>query len=77
MSQPKTREELLQALRDRMPKSGELWKDAQDVIPRGLLRGARCNFALRYSKWKTRPPGPGFPPILQPEMASLEDNTLR
>ena len=36
-----TREELLQALRERTPKSGKLWNDAQEVVPGGLLSLAR------------------------------------
>jgi glutamate-1-semialdehyde 2,1-aminomutase len=41
MDQPKTKEELLQALRDRTPRSGELWQESQDVVPGGLLSLAR------------------------------------
>jgi len=32
---------LLQELRDRTPKSGELWKEAKDLVPGGLISGAR------------------------------------
>ncbi len=41
MTQPKDKQELLQALRDSTPKSGELWRNSQDVIPGGLLSLAR------------------------------------
>lgn len=41
MEQPKTQETLLEALRQQTPKSGLLWKESQDVIPGGLLSGAR------------------------------------
>jgi glutamate-1-semialdehyde 2,1-aminomutase len=41
MEQPKTQEALLAALRQQTPKSGALWKESQDVIPGGLLSGAR------------------------------------
>lgn len=41
MTQPRNHDDLLQALGEKMPKSGELWKGAQHVIPRGLLSGAR------------------------------------
>jgi len=32
---------LLQELRDRTPKSGEFWKEAKDLVPGGLISGAR------------------------------------
>jgi len=41
MDQPNTREELLEALRERTPGSGKVWQDAQRVVPGGLLSGAR------------------------------------
>ena len=41
MEQPKNREELLQELRDRTPKSGKMWQDAQDFVPGGLLSVSR------------------------------------
>jgi glutamate-1-semialdehyde 2,1-aminomutase len=41
MDQPKTHDELVQALIDQTPKSGELWKSSQEVIPGGLLSLAR------------------------------------
>lgn len=41
MTEFKNREELLQALIDRTPKSGKLWKDAQEFVPGGLLSLAR------------------------------------
>ena len=41
MSEFKNREELLQALTERTPKSGKLWKDAQEFVPGGLLSLAR------------------------------------
>lgn len=41
MDQPKNREELIDTLRARTPKSGALWQNAQDFIPGGLLSVAR------------------------------------
>jgi len=41
MSEFKSREELLQVLIDRTPKSGQLWNDAQEFVPGGLLSLAR------------------------------------
>jgi glutamate-1-semialdehyde 2,1-aminomutase len=41
MDQPKTQEELVQALIDQTPLSGELWQNSQAVIPGGLLSLAR------------------------------------
>jgi glutamate-1-semialdehyde 2,1-aminomutase len=41
MEQTLSREAVLNALIERTPKSGQLWKDAQDVIPGGLLSVAR------------------------------------
>jgi len=35
------KEALLQELRDRTPKSGEFWKEAKDLVPGGLISGAR------------------------------------
>ena len=35
------REELIQSLRDRTPKSGKLWGEAQEFVPGGLLSVAR------------------------------------
>ena len=35
------KEALLQELRDRTPKSGEFWKEAKDLVPGGLMSGAR------------------------------------
>jgi len=36
-----SKEALLQELRDRTPKSGEFWKEAKDLVPGGLISGAR------------------------------------
>ena len=36
-----TKEALLQELRDRTPKSGLFWKEARDLVPGGLISGAR------------------------------------
>jgi len=41
MTQPKNKEELIQALKDQTPKSGKLWNESQDVVPGGLLSLAR------------------------------------
>ncbi len=41
MEQPKTQDELIQALIEQTPKSGDLWKSSQDVVPGGLLSLAR------------------------------------
>ena len=41
MERPKTREELHQVLRERTPRSGDLWKSSQDIVPGGLLSQAR------------------------------------
>jgi hypothetical protein len=32
---------ILQELRDRTPKSGEYWKQSKDLVPGGLISGAR------------------------------------
>lgn len=37
----KDKEAILQELRDRTPKSGEFWKEAKDLVPGGLISGAR------------------------------------
>ena len=37
----KTKEALLQELRDRTPKSGEYWEQSKDLVPGGLMSGAR------------------------------------
>jgi len=36
-----SKKSLLQELRDRTPKSGEFWKEAKDLVPGGLISGAR------------------------------------
>lgn len=36
-----SKEEILQELRDRTPKSGEYWKQSKDLVPGGLISGAR------------------------------------
>lgn len=41
MEQVLSREKVMEQLIDRTPKSGKLWKSAQDVIPGGLLSVAR------------------------------------
>jgi len=41
MEHRETREELLQALRDKTPESGKLWNEAQEYVPGGLLSVAR------------------------------------
>lgn len=41
MDQPKTQDELVQALIEQTPKSGELWESSQDIVPGGLLSLAR------------------------------------
>jgi glutamate-1-semialdehyde 2,1-aminomutase len=41
MEEPKTREELLQALKDMTPESGKMWEAAQEFVPGGLLSVAR------------------------------------
>lgn len=41
MDQPKTQDELVQAIIEQSPKSGALWKSSQDVVPGGLLSLAR------------------------------------
>jgi len=41
MAEFNNRDELLQALKERTPKSGKLWKDAQEFVPGGLLSLAR------------------------------------
>lgn len=41
MDQPKTQDELVQALIEQTPKSGELWESSQDIVPGGLLSFAR------------------------------------
>jgi glutamate-1-semialdehyde 2,1-aminomutase len=41
MSQPKNRAELLKALEEMTPHSGERWQQAQSVLPGGLSSGAR------------------------------------
>ena len=35
------KEALLQELRDRTPKSGTYWETAKDLVPGGLMSGAR------------------------------------
>ena len=35
------KEALLQELRDRTPKSGAYWEAAKDLVPGGLMSGAR------------------------------------
>ncbi|MGD9063921.1 MAG: aspartate aminotransferase family protein [Desulfobacterales bacterium] len=37
----KTKEAMLQELRDRTPKSGEYWEQSKDLVPGGLMSGAR------------------------------------
>jgi glutamate-1-semialdehyde 2,1-aminomutase len=37
----KTKEALLQELRDRTPKSGKYWEQSKDLVPGGLMSGAR------------------------------------
>ena len=37
----KTKEAILQELRDRTPKSGEYWEQSKDLVPGGLMSGAR------------------------------------
>jgi glutamate-1-semialdehyde 2,1-aminomutase len=41
MGDPKNQEALYEVLRQQTPKSGQLWKESQDVIPGGLLSDAR------------------------------------
>jgi glutamate-1-semialdehyde 2,1-aminomutase len=41
MAQPKTKEELIEALKGQTPQSGQMWQAAQDVVPGGLLSLAR------------------------------------
>lgn len=41
MKQPQTRDELIQELKKQTPKSGEMWQEAQDYVPGGLLSVAR------------------------------------
>lgn len=41
MKQPENRAELLKALVDATPKSGAMWRDAQEFVPGGLLSVAR------------------------------------
>jgi glutamate-1-semialdehyde 2,1-aminomutase len=41
MDQPKSHDELVEALIEQSPKSGELWKSSQDLVPGGLLSMAR------------------------------------
>ena len=36
-----SREDLLKELKDRTPKSGEFWNRAKDLVPGGLMSGAR------------------------------------
>ena len=35
------KEAILQELRERTPKSGEYWKQSKDLVPGGLMSGAR------------------------------------
>jgi glutamate-1-semialdehyde 2,1-aminomutase len=37
----KEKETILQELKDRTPKSGEYWKESKDLVPGGLMSGAR------------------------------------
>ena len=37
----KDKEAILQELRDRTPKSGEYWEQSKDLVPGGLMSGAR------------------------------------
>lgn len=41
MTQPKTKQELIEALKEQTPQSGKMWQAAQDVVPGGLLSLAR------------------------------------
>lgn len=41
MEQPNSREELLQALKDKTPESGKMWETSQEFVPGGLLSVAR------------------------------------
>lgn len=41
MDQPTSRDELLKVLADKTPKSGEMWREAKDFVPGGLVSVAR------------------------------------